>query len=73
MLSPPVFRPVAGSHLSGRHQQPVVNVQRHSTGVASRLSALLLGRILPVCSLVVPCQTGASPVSVPCWTFTTDC
>ena len=34
---------------------------------------LVLGRILPVFSVVAPCQTGASPVSVPRWTFTTDC
>ena len=37
------------------------------------LSTLLLGRILPVFSLVAPCQTGASPVSVRRWTSTTDC
>ena len=36
----------------------------HSTGDASRLTALLLGRIWPICSLVTPCQPGASPVSV---------
>ena len=34
-----------------------------STGAAPRLAALLLGHILPVCSLVAPCQTGASPFS----------
>ena len=39
--------------------QSVVKVPLHSTGPASRLSALLLGRILPVCSLVAPCQPGA--------------
>ena len=36
----------------------------HSTGDASRLTALFLGRIWPICSLVTPCQPGASPVSV---------
>jgi hypothetical protein len=45
----------------------------HSTDVASRLAALLLGRILPVFSLVVPCPPGAAPVSVPRTTFTTGC
>ena len=53
--------------------QPVVKVPLHSTGAASRLTALLLGHILPVFSLVAPCQPGASPVSVRRWTFTTDC
>jgi len=42
-----------------------VKVQLHSTGAASRLPVLLLGHILPVFALVAPCQTGASPVSVP--------
>ena len=36
----------------------------HSTSDASRLTALFLGRICPICSLVTPCQPGASPVSV---------
>ena len=45
----------------------------HSTGAASRLTSLFLGRILPVCSLVTPCQPGASPVSVRRGTFTTGC
>jgi len=51
----------------------VVKVTLHSTGAASRLAALLLGWILPVCSLVAPCHTGASPVSVRRGAFTTDC
>ncbi len=51
----------------------MVKVPLHSTGAASRLTALLLGHILPVFSLVAPCQTGASPVSVRRGTFTTDC
>jgi hypothetical protein len=36
----------------------------HSTGDASPLAALLLLQILPVFSVVAPCQGGASPVSV---------
>ena len=36
----------------------------HSTVGASRLTALFLGRICPICSLVTPCQPGALPVSV---------
>jgi len=51
----------------------VVKVRLHSTAAASRLPALLLGHILPVFSLVASYQTGASPVSVPRRTFTTDC
>jgi hypothetical protein len=51
----------------------VVKVQLHSTGAASALTALFIGRILPVCSLFSPCQDGASPVSVQRWAFTTAC
>jgi hypothetical protein len=36
----------------------------HSAGDASRLAALLVGRIFPIFSLGAPCQTGASPSSV---------
>ena len=36
----------------------------HSSGDASRLTALLPGRICPIFSLVAPCQAGASPLSV---------
>ena len=36
----------------------------HSSGDASRLTALLLGQICPIFSLVPPCQAGASPLSV---------
>ena len=36
----------------------------HSSGDASRLTALLLGQICPIFSLVAPCQAGASPLSV---------
>ena len=46
---------------------------RHSTGDASRLAALLLGRICPIFSVVAPGQPGASPVSVLRATFTTGC
>ena len=53
--------------------QLVLKAQLHSTGAVSRLPPLLLGQILPVFSLVAPCQPGASPVSVRRWTFTTDC
>jgi hypothetical protein len=51
----------------------VVKLQLHSAGAASRLAALLLVQILPVFSLVAPCQPGASPPSVRRWTFTTGC
>src|SRR6266550_1847089 len=53
--------------------QPVVRLQLHSAGAASRLAALLLVQILPVFSLVAPCQRGASPPSVRRWTFITGC
>ena len=43
----------------------------HSTSDASRLAALLLPHILPVCSVVAPGQAGASPVSVRRGTSTT--
>ena len=36
----------------------------HSTGVASRLTSLLVGCICPICALLTPCQAGAPPVSV---------
>jgi hypothetical protein len=49
----------------------VVKLPLHSTSDASRLAALLLSQILPVSSVVAPCQTGASLVSVPRGTFTT--
>ncbi|PYR25685.1 MAG: hypothetical protein DMF98_11390, partial [Acidobacteria bacterium] len=51
----------------------MVKLQLHSAGAASRLAALLLVQILPVFSLVAPCQPGASPPSVRRWTFTTGC
>ena len=51
----------------------MVKVPLHSNGAASNVTALLLGRILPVYSLVAPCQVGASPFSVRRATFTTDC
>src|SRR6202163_4408461 len=54
-------------------QQAVVKVQLHSAGAASRLAALLLAQILPVFSLVAPCQPGASPPSVQRPTFTPGC
>ncbi len=47
----------------GDVEQPVVKVPLHSTGAASRLTALLLGRILPVFSLVAPCQPGAASIT----------
>jgi hypothetical protein len=53
--------------------QPVVKLQLHSTGDTSSLAALLLAQILPVFSVVAPCQRGASPVSVRRWSFTTGC
>jgi hypothetical protein len=39
-------------------------MRRHSADDASRLAALLLPRILPIFSVVAPCQPGASPPSV---------
>src|SRR5262245_19869972 len=39
-------------------------MRRHSAGDASRLAALLLPPILPIFSVVAPCQPGASPPSV---------
>ena len=36
----------------------------HSAGAVSRLAALLIVHICPICSLFAPCQTGASPASV---------
>jgi len=51
----------------------VVKVPLHSTGAASRLTALLLPQIHWVFSVVAPCQPGASPVSVQRGTFTTGC
>ena len=36
----------------------------HSTGDASRLTALFVGCIYPICALLTPCQAGASPLSV---------
>jgi len=63
---------VAGT-LRNAVEQPVVNVQLHSTGAVSLPAALLLGRILPVWPLGVSCQSGASPVSVPREPYTTDC
>jgi hypothetical protein len=51
----------------------VVQLPLHSTGDASRLAALLLRRIFPIFSVVAPCQTGASPVSVRRGSSTTSC
>ena len=36
----------------------------HSSGDASRLTALFVGYICPICALLTPCQAGASPLSV---------
>lgn len=47
----------APRHQSDRDEQPAVNIPLPSTGAASRLTALLLGRIPPVCPLVAP-RTG---------------
>src|SRR6266566_6535911 len=45
-------------------EQPAVNVQLHSAGDASPLTALLLPHIFPICSVVAPCQhsTGSFPI-----------
>ena len=47
-----------------RANSPWQKAPLHSTGDASRLTALFLGRIWPICSSSPPCQPGASPVSV---------
>ena len=36
----------------------------HSSGDASRLTALFVGYICPICAILTPCQAGASPLSV---------
>ena len=61
-LGVPGRRPRQGSEPQA--PEPVVKVPRHSAGDASRLAALLLSRICPLFSLGMPCQSGASPVSV---------
>ena len=72
--SPDVLRPIAAdASESTLFKQPVVKVPLHSTGAATRLAALFIGRILPVFSLFSPCPTGASPVSVRRGAFTTGC
>ena len=38
--------------------QPVAKVPRHSTDDSSRLTALLVGRIYPIFSLLAPCRHG---------------
>ena len=53
--------------------QPVVKVPLHSTADASPLTALLVGRILPVFSLLASGGAGASTVSMRRGTFTTGC
>ncbi len=49
-----------------------MKVALHLTSDASRLTALLLRRIFPICSVVAPRQAGASLVSVRRATSTTD-
>ena len=49
--------------------QPVVKVSLHSTADASRPAAFLVGRILPVFSLLAPGGAGASAVSGATWDF----
>jgi len=44
----------ARHHHSHRDEQPAVKIPLPSTGAASRFTALLLGRIPPVCPLVAP-------------------
>ena len=48
---------------AARGWQPVARAPLHSTGAASGPPVLLLGRILPVCSLGAPWWAGASPFS----------
>ena len=48
----------------GRPNSPWQKSSRHSTVPASRRTALRLGHILPVCSLIAPCPAGAGTVSV---------
>jgi len=49
-----------------------MKVPLHSTADASRRSALLVGRIFPIFSLLAPGSAGASPVSVRRGTFITS-
>src|SRR5712691_12493946 len=46
--------------------QPAVKIRLHSAGPASRLAALLLPHIFPICSVVAPCQPGP-PARQPRW------
>ena len=48
----------------GTLTSPWQKSSRHSTVPASRRTALRLGHILPVCSLIAPCPAGAGTVSV---------
>ena len=46
------------------HSSPWRKSPLHSSGDASRLTALFVGYICPICALLTPCQAGASPLSV---------
>ena len=50
----------------------VAQLRRHSAADASRLAALLVGQILPVSSLLAPCEAGASAPSVRRRNYATD-
>ena len=45
----------------------------HSSDDASRLTALFVGYLCPICALLTPGQAGASPLSVQHGVFTTGC
>ena len=45
----------------------------HSSGDASRLTALFVGCVCPICALLTPCQAGASPLSARRGDSTTGC
>ena len=47
-----------------RGKLPCRRLRLHSSADASRLAALLVGCIFPICALLAPCQPGASTLSV---------
>ena len=60
----PDARLTEASLLEPRPISPWRKSPLHSSGDPSRLTALLLGQICPIFSLVAPCQAGVSPLSV---------
>ena len=60
----PIRPPTDVAGLAAGVNSPWQKSSRHSTVPASRRTALRLGHILPVCSLIAPCPAGAGTVSV---------